>query len=281
MADLWKEKEDEFLAACKKLKLPVEVNYVDKQDNVPGEPFWGRVPKKISIHQTGNTNAGADARAHRKFVADGGGKDLASYTMTNDDKRVILVLRLDWASNHAGNVEGNFTSGAIESCVNSDRDPDKTYDNTAKAVAAWLTIWGLPLSVVVQHNYWFRPGKEPPHKDCPFQLRRKGWNEVLLDIDKYRTQLLNPDTDKPICFPDVEGITSCVQGGFKQLWLELGLTVMGYPLTNEFQEVEPRLGGITVTRQLFENVRTIWYDGIQPRIEALGTEYQILKERCP
>jgi N-acetylmuramoyl-L-alanine amidase CwlA len=176
MAKTWKQLETEFVAACTRLGLPVEVNYVGKQSNVPGVIFWGGSPDKLTIHETANTHAGADARMHRNFVANGGGVDRASFTAAVDDKRVVLILRLDWGNYHAGTQTGNFDSLSIETCINSDAVWAETKRNLAKVAAAMLHVWGMPIGTVVQHNVWWG-------KNCPATIRREGtWGAILQAI---------------------------------------------------------------------------------------------------
>lgn len=268
-----KQAEEKFLAYCETLGVEVEVDYVGAQSNVPGVDFDGEAPDWLTMHETANENALADARMHRDFVANGGGDDRVSFTASVDWQRIVLILPLNWANNNAVRRAANYDGMSIETCVNVPVGTikwSKTKDNAAKCAAAMLAVWGMGMGSVVQHFAWTQ-------KNCPTRLRRAGWEELRLQIDAYRRRLLAPEPEGPLYFPETGHY---VGGGFKELWLRHGLKVCGYPRGEEYQEVEPKLGGITVTRQRFENTQMLWYPGIEARFEALGTMYDELADEC-
>jgi hypothetical protein len=252
------EAENRLSDACKQLGLPLEVRYVGKQRNVPDEQFWGGKPSQFRIHETANSNVGADARMHRNFVANGGGTELASFSLCVDSKRLVLIVDLTKATYHAGTAKGNYTSGSIETCVNSDGNWAVTKDNLAKATAAWLSIWdgAVPLSEVHQHNYDYG-------KDCPHIIRKEGsWQHILDETERYLEQLQG--TAPPVPTPEpapgpqppailtFPGIAYSVQHGFRDKWLKHGLEEYGYPISNEYDET---IGGNVYTLQDFERVQ--------------------------
>lgn len=64
-----------------------------------------------------------------------------------------------------------------------------------------------------------------------------------------------PAPDMPIHFPETG---QSISGGFKTKWLEYGLSVLGYPITGEFQQ---EIGGKSYTFQKFERVVLQWSPG--------------------
>jgi N-acetylmuramoyl-L-alanine amidase CwlA len=128
---------------------------------------------------------------HRNFVANGGGTELASFHLCVDSNRVVLIVDLTKATYHAGTPRGNYTSGSVETCVNSDGNWNKTKDNLAKLIAAYLNVWGLPISAVVQHNVWYG-------KDCPHTIRKEGsWKSILEKAGGYLTTLKGTPQPEP------------------------------------------------------------------------------------
>jgi N-acetylmuramoyl-L-alanine amidase len=133
------------------------------------------VAKYITIHETDNTNAGADAYAHARLLYGGNGKRVASWHFTVDNQEIYQSLPTNEVGWHAGdgnNGPGNRSSVAIEICVN--RDGNFTQ---AKQNAAWLTRYlmddlGISINRVVQHNHW-------SGKNCPRNIRREGWKKFI------------------------------------------------------------------------------------------------------
>ncbi|HKP53815.1 MAG TPA: N-acetylmuramoyl-L-alanine amidase [Chloroflexia bacterium] len=276
MADeVSEQKEKEFKAACKKLGLPVTVSYAPFQDNVPDVEMTGGKPKGLTIHETGNFNAKARAMSQRNYVANnhgGGPKILASFTMSVDDGQVVLICRLNFRNNHAGKALGNATHGSIEICVNVDRDADKTNDNAAKAAAAYLFIWGLDRSVVVQHNIWYG-------KDCPMLLRRHGWGDLLMSIDKHLATLKDEKgPEKPAVrqFPQTGHV---LYGEFKTYFEGNGdVEAFGFPITDTTQENIS--GTVYPYVQWFERARMEWHEDVKKvLLGRVGAELVAAKGR--
>lgn len=137
-------------------------------------------PKYITIHETDNTERGADDVAHANLQYNGNSRQ-ASWHFQVDDDSIYQSLPTDEVGWHAGdgNGPGNMKSIGIEICVNSDGNFKKAVEN-----AVWLTRHlmkehKIPASNVVQHNHW-------SGKNCPRNLRSgdKGitWNDFLKKI---------------------------------------------------------------------------------------------------
>ena len=277
-----KEKKEKQLAdGCKKLGLELEVHYVNKQKNVPDTAFTGGKPTTFTIHETANPDVGADARMHRNFVANGGGSELASFTLCVDSKRAVLICDLTKATYHAGTAKGNSTSGSVETCINADGDWTKTKDNLAKLTAAWLNIWDLPVSAVVQHNIWYG-------KNCPMLLRQRGWGEVIQAVTRYLAKLKQVDDvvvdvvveggeDLPRNFLPVTN--RILYGEFRKFFEANGdIPIFGFPLTDTTQELIA--GTVYPFVQWFERARMEWHPDLNKVLLGLvGTELLQAKGR--
>jgi len=131
----------------------------------------------VTIHETANTNAGADAEAHADLQSGGNSRD-ASWHYSVDDHSAYQSYEDTIQCWHAGDGQGkgNLHSIAIEICVNKDGNFAQAVSNAASLTADLLAKYALPLSAVVQHNKW-------SGKNCPTYLRNgsKGisWNDFL------------------------------------------------------------------------------------------------------
>ncbi len=133
-------------------------------------------PSSITVHNTDNTNKGADAKAHSKFVRETGyytykGKKLwVSWHFTVDDTHIIQHLPLNEVGYHAGS-EANGSSIAIEVCMNSDNDQELANRRAAELVATLLRNFGWKVEQVKRHKDW-------TGKNCPSLLIPK-WSSFL------------------------------------------------------------------------------------------------------
>src|SRR6185312_4800829 len=122
--------------------------------------------KFVVIHQTGNTNKGANAQAHSNLQKNGNVRQ-ASWHWSVDDKEAIQSFSYDVQCWHAGDGStgaGNLNGIAIEICINSDGDYAQAVRNGAKLAARVLKELGLPISALKQHNNF-------SGKNCPQQIR--------------------------------------------------------------------------------------------------------------
>ncbi|MDN6342376.1 MAG: N-acetylmuramoyl-L-alanine amidase [Lactococcus lactis] len=117
----------------------------------------------ITVHQTGNTSKGANAVMHARLQSNGNSRN-AGWQWQVDDKVAIQSISNNKSAYHAGSYKGNTESIGVEHCVNSDANYKKVLQNGAELVADIMKKENIPLSRVVQHNYW-------SGKNCPTQLR--------------------------------------------------------------------------------------------------------------
>lgn len=132
----------------------------------------------ITIHETGNTNVGAGALSHAKYI---NGGSPTSWHYTVDDKEVIQHFEDTTQCWHCGDGRGNgnLNSIGVEMCVNSDGDMSKTIENTIELIKHLMNKHKIPISKVVQHNHWSK-------KDCPRNIRKGkpiNWNTFISMIE--------------------------------------------------------------------------------------------------
>lgn len=153
-------------------KQLVSQSVIDKRSYGYGNPV-----NSITVHQTGNTNKGANAQVHANIQSKLNPRS-ASWHYQVDDKEAIQSFEDGVECWHAtdGKGPGNTTSLAIEICVNSDGDYKKALENAAELVGFLLDKHSLSIKDIKQHHDWY-------NKNCPAQLRAgyKGvsWNDFL------------------------------------------------------------------------------------------------------
>ena len=156
--------------------VAIQRDYIAKgRKNRPG----GVNPRRyITIHETGNKAATADAAAHGTYLkSDSAEAGRVSWHYTVDDHAIVQHLPDGETAYHAGDGAdgpGNTTSIGIEICVNAGGDFEASKRNAAALVRLLMGEYGIPLYYVVQHNRW-------NGKDCPRTIRgtKGGWEAFL------------------------------------------------------------------------------------------------------
>lgn len=149
----------------------------------------------ITVHETANTNRGADAQAHANLQSKGNVRN-ASWHESIDDREAIQSYPDTDRCWHAGDGkgDGNLNSYAIEICVNRDGDYRKAIANAAARVRAKMDEHNIPLSRVVPHRHW-------SGKTCPRNLLSgaKGitWDQFLAMVDASGTSTAPTPKPKP------------------------------------------------------------------------------------
>jgi hypothetical protein len=123
-------------------------------------------PKYIVIHETDNTNKGANALAHFNYWNTNPNAN-SSVHFVVDDERIIQLAELNWRCWHVGDNKGhsNITNDntiGIEICVNSDGNYTKARQNAIELVKYLIPVTGIPASRVVRH--YDASGKRCPRK---------------------------------------------------------------------------------------------------------------------
>jgi hypothetical protein len=155
-------------------RLNIEVDIIPPgSGNRPGTQI---IPTHITIHNTSNSAAGADARSHARYIKGVDARNRqVSWHFTVDDKRCIKHLPTNEKAWHAG--RGNSVSIGIEICENHGIDEDAAVKRGALLVAVLMYALDIPVDHLVTHKFW-------TGKDCPrVILRRQGGFEA------FRTQV--------------------------------------------------------------------------------------------
>mgnify|MGYP001031576381 CR=1 FL=1 len=188
--------------------------------NRPGHPLR---PAWVTVHETANERAGADAEAHRRFVHAGGGPEGVSFHFVVDDRVAVQLLPTienGWHAGDGAHGPGNRTSLAVELCVNADGDWERTQEHGARLVAALCRAFGLGPERVVPHQRW-------SGKPCPRRLLAQGF-------ERFRARVGELLAGEGRFFPETG---QWVRGDFLAFWEQRGgLALFGYPLTGERRE---------------------------------------------
>jgi N-acetylmuramoyl-L-alanine amidase CwlA len=148
----------------------------------PNRPGTKINPTYITIHNTANSNEGADADAHSRFVRNKGYYDWkgkkrwVSWHFTVDDTEIIKQLPLNEAAYHAG--KGNSVSIAIEQCMHQGIDTGAADERLCQLVAALCEAHSIPTSKIVPHKHW-------TGKNCPVLLLKK-WDQIINRVKTLR-----------------------------------------------------------------------------------------------
>ena len=141
----------------------------------------------IAVHDTGNYDKGADAKAHAEYLKNPKTKE--SWHFTVDDKSIYQHLPVGEDALHAGDGagSGNRQSLGVEICVNSDGDLKKATDNTVELIALLCKNAGLTINEVYQHNAF-------NGKNCPAEIRKGNpynWDVFISKIKSRMYELSN------------------------------------------------------------------------------------------
>ncbi|AVK98627.1 hypothetical protein FCT18_22050 [Lysinibacillus sphaericus] len=133
----------------------------------------GNAKKFIVVHETDNTRSGADADAHARLQYNGNSRS-ASWHYTVDDKEAVQSFEHAWRCWAAGSTTGNNQGIQVEVCVNGDGNYPKAMQNAAELVAKIMKDENIPISNVVQHNYF-------SGKNCPRNVRegKITWSQFI------------------------------------------------------------------------------------------------------
>ncbi len=128
--------------------------------------------KYIVVHDTGNTDKGADAERHYQYF--NGGNHDSSADVFVDDHQAIQVNDWDkYYTWHCGDGRGkygitNANSVGVEMCINSDGDYEKAFDRTVAVVKELMSVLGVDVNHVVRHY-------DASRKTCPMSMSGNNW----------------------------------------------------------------------------------------------------------
>ena len=164
---------------------------------------YGNNRKFLTIHQTGNTNKGANAQMHANLQS---GVYGASWHWQVDDKEAIQSFDHTYRCWHAsdGRGDGNSNSIGIEGCINSDGNYVQSVKNMAELAAKILKDEGIPIENMRQHHDFDTKNR----KNCPAQIRAGkdgiNWNKFVQMVKDnmkgtvVREPVKNPAVVKPV-----------------------------------------------------------------------------------
>lgn len=144
----------------------------------------------ITIHETANTNKGATALSHGRYMNNG---STETWHYTVDENTIVQHFNPRVQCWHCGDGrgKGNTSSIGIELCVNSGGDFKKTVDNAVWLIKKLMKDYNIKESNVVQHNKW-------SGKNCPTNLRNgsKGvtWDYLKSQLKPVKTNVSNVKT---------------------------------------------------------------------------------------
>jgi len=138
----------------------------------------------ITIHNTGNANAGAGASNHARYIkGDHAASRPASWHYTVDERDIFQHLPDNEDAFHAGDGAGpgNRQSIGIEIAMNSDRNLLEATDKTAELTAFLCLEHDIPIENIVQHHRW-------SGKNCPQKIRAGrpyNWAEFISRVRNF------------------------------------------------------------------------------------------------
>ena len=165
----------------KKNNIKIDDDLEIKQDFIPvgrrNRPGHALRAEYITIHDTGNSVATANAEFHSRYLKGSAADVPVSWHFTVDDRGIYQHLPLNEVGWHAGDGAsgpGNRTSIGVEICQHQGIDRAKAEDNAAKLVRWLMGEIGLTRDKIVQHNKW-------NGKNCPNILRGipGGWEQFI------------------------------------------------------------------------------------------------------
>ncbi|WP_078392611.1 N-acetylmuramoyl-L-alanine amidase [Shouchella patagoniensis] len=144
-----------------------------KQDFIPvtnnNRPGYAMTPEYITIHETANRSAGADAAMHAHYVKNP--STAVSWHYTVDDGSIVYqhlpTNENGWHAGDGGQGTGNRKSIGIEICVNQGGNFERAKSNAATLVRTLLDEHNLSIDRVVLHQHW-------SGKNCPATILNSG-----------------------------------------------------------------------------------------------------------
>ena len=164
-------------------------------------------PVYIVIHETDNTDIGADAKRHYRYFNGGDRGTSAHYVV--DDKQVIQLVEHNVQSWHNGKKYvsnpavpqcNNSNSIGIEICVNQDGDYSKSVAHAVELTKKLMKELNIPVDRVIRHY-------DSCGKQCPAKMLRepKIWSDFKKAIQGVQ---IDKDYEKAVQNLVLEGIIS-------------------------------------------------------------------------
>lgn len=153
----------------------------------------------IVIHDTGNTDFGANAHKHQKYLQGADRLGSAHYYVDDEyivqpigDSKVAWSVGDTWAiKNRTRSDLTNYNTISIEMCINSDSDYKKMYVNTVELVKNLMVKYDIKIDNVVRHF-------DVSGKVCPNHMKLDNWLkwwQFKEDIKKPMKYFIDIDKD--------------------------------------------------------------------------------------
>ena len=97
----------------------------------------------VTIHMTDNWGKGADAIAHANYLKNSGSTAQASWHYCIDDTHATQSIPDIEVAYHSKTYIGNYTTIAIEICLNPESNLTQACDNAASLAASLLSKYKL------------------------------------------------------------------------------------------------------------------------------------------
>ncbi|WP_028593332.1 N-acetylmuramoyl-L-alanine amidase [Paenibacillus assamensis] len=183
----------------------------------PNKPKRAMKPLYITIHNTDNTDHGATADAHARYLLNGSGGAKKSWHYTVDDHDIIQHLEDNEQGWHAGDGKGlgNTMSIGIEICMYEGMNEMLAWRQASWLVAQLMNKHSIPLSRIVPHRHW--SGKGCPSRLLPhWQTFTRMVERVLADMkdaaSKGKGDKPSQASQVPVNVNLAEGKTSALEG---------------------------------------------------------------------
>ena len=149
-------------------KKPFKIDLIPKS-NKTSRPQYYLEPKHITIHNTGNKGASAEANSNYVDSASG----YVSWHFTVGDNIVIQELPIDEVSWHAG--DGSKGRGNRDSISIEVAEVDGAYETAVEFIKELMDYLGFTTANIYTHKYW--SGKE-----CPRLILPK-WDKFISELE--------------------------------------------------------------------------------------------------
>lgn len=164
-------------------------------------------PKYVTIHNTANGGAGANAYSHANAQINDR-RTYVSWHYTVDNNEIYQSIPMNEVAYHAGDgtMIGNSTSIGIEICENSDGNYAQAERNAAYLTARILYENGLPANAVRMHKDW--SGKNCAHNIIEGTKGTMGWSAFLALVQQEYNRIVSENEE-------ITGLDEVVPSGFE------------------------------------------------------------------
>jgi hypothetical protein len=127
------------------------------------------------VHETANTNTGADADMHARYLANGADGSQVSWHFSVDDHHIVQhipISEVTWQSAD-GSGPGNMSGVSCELCVNSDGNEALTRRNAEALVGTICAALRLTVDQIKRH--WDMNAADPNRHHCPDHMMTENY----------------------------------------------------------------------------------------------------------